>query len=161
MGILGELKKVQKHFSHGGCRVLTVEYDLPAGERVAARHFASMVEQLLAYAEAVYLRDAVDELERLAEKKQAFLFAKRLYTIRLQERKNGKGAQVTLTAALFALSPKEGNVQLALGALSTYWDAWGEIQFLPAKMRKSRQTGSKTALFRKKTETRKIGAPSS
>lgn len=140
MGILQLTPLRQQHFYHGGCRVLTVLYQTPAGDSPAALHFAAIVTRLLKYAEAALLPEAVRELEALAAAGDYRRFHRRQYHIRLQEKDGKRGKKITVSAELWTGERTEERTLRSHVALETLWDAGGRVQLpLPrGKMRNIR-----------------------
>lgn len=135
MGILGKCETVQQRFLHGGCEVLRLIADTPAGDTVAAQHFAAMAERLCNYAKRVCLSEATDALNTAAACGQSHLFLRRRYRIGLAEVALNRGHRITLTVTLSQIAPKTGEEILFFRELISYWDATGSIQLkkpLPA-----------------------------
>ena len=137
MGILQLTPLRQQHFHHGGCRVLTVLYQVPTGDAPAALHFAEIVGRLLKYAEAELLPDAVCELEALAAAGSYQRFHRRQYRIRLQEKDGKRGKKITVSAELWAGERTEERTLLSHATLETLWNAVGTVQF-PLSRKKSK-----------------------
>lgn len=126
MGILGEIKSKQKHFSVGGREVLCVDADFPCGESPAAKHFMNLVLALCDHAEREQFPAAADALMRAVEMGQGHRFAKRLYRIALSEAHVRGRRRVALEVSLSYFHAGEQIDQFH--RLETLWDAQGVLQ---------------------------------
>lgn len=128
MGILGEIKSKQKHFSVGGREVLCIDADFPAGNSPAATHMLHLVEGLCAYAERELLKDAADALMAAVGMGRGHRFTKRFYRIAVHEAREGKRHRVSLTACFFFLDVYSCERIERFRQLETLWDAEGVLQ---------------------------------
>ncbi|MBQ8716688.1 MAG: hypothetical protein IJY43_02430 [Clostridia bacterium] len=142
MGILGEIRTKQKHFTVGGREILCIDAAFPCGNSPAAAHILQLVQALCAYAERELLTGATDALMRAVGAGQGHRFTKWRYRIALSEAPAGRGHRVTVAVCFSFFDTQAGQCAERFYQLDTFWDAQGVIQM--AKRREKRKKSRKT-----------------
>lgn len=140
MKFLGETTKKRQFFSHGGCVVLRLNAEMPAGTSPAAVHLAKAVQALITYTEETLFPDAKAALTDAATLGHGYRFRPHTVQIALQEAPERNGFCANLTFSLTV-----GDQVLWLRHLNTHWDETGTVQWASPQPQKSgkRRIGTK------------------